>query len=865
MLFGRRKQDDFSSELRSHLEHEADRLRAQGLSGAEADAAARRAFGNAALAQERFYESSRWQWWEHLRRDVQYALRTLGRSPGFTAAAVLTVALGIGGSAAIFSVIDAAMLRPLPYPAPERLAALYIQVEHGTSALSPADFLDYQREVHSFQGLAAYRDSPFNVSWRERPERVNGAVVTPDFFAVMGVQARLGRALSPELDAPGKPRAVVVSDSFWRNRLGANPACLGQTIRVDGEPLTVAGVMPESFRYPPEADLWVPARFAVPEHVLRPAVDQSAMRDTHYFNTIARVKPGVTLAAAQTEADVLARNLQSKYGGVEEGGRTALVRLDEDMFGETRPALMMLLSAVLFLLLIACANVTNLLLARGAARQKEIAIRAALGAARGRLVRQLLTESLILAATGCALGVGLAYGALHPVAALLPVELAASAALSIDWRVLAFTAALAIASGILFGVFPALSVTKARLNVRGSSADARAHSTRKLIVIGELALTAVLLISAGLLVRSFGRLLDVPAGFKPEHVLSARISLPPGHYSDLQSRRRMVERVIERLGNSAGVSSAAVISRLPLQPGRSTRSVQLQGRAEQGGDISPDYLVISPAYFRTMGIRILRGREFTERDDAASRPVVIVNETMARAYWPGRDAIGQLMRVGGCGSEQEWCEVVGVAEDVQQHGLGQHAPQAVYVPYARDPWTFLTIVVRTPGEPALAASAVVSAVQSVDPEQPVYGVRAMHDVVMASLAARRARMLILIAFAVVALALACVGIYGVVAYSVTQRVQEIGIRMALGAGTSDVLRLVIGQGLQLAATGVAAGLVLAAVLTRFLSAMLYAVKPTDAISFSLCALLLIGVTVMASYIPARRASKVDAAVSLRVE
>ena len=868
----RRRSRDFSDEIQAHIALEADRLRAEGLGEAEAQAAARKTFGNLGAAEERFYESSRWLWWDELKNDIRYAVRTLLRTPGFTTAAVLTLALGIGANTAIFSAVDAVALRPLPYPHAERIVMLYAQdTGGGTSDLSPADFLDFRREMHSFEALAAYRQTASNVTSEDRPERIEGAVVTPDFFAVMGVAAELGRTLDQSLDQPGTARVVVLSDAIWRRRYGANPAIVGQSIRIDGVPHVVAGVMPPQFQYPPATDFWMPARFAVPEHPLRPDFDQSGVRDTHYFDVIGRLKPGVGQRAAQAEGDLIARRLKQQYKDVEEAARADLVPLDQELYGDTRSPLEILLAVVGLLLLIACANVASLVLARGATRRKEFAIRAALGAGKPRLVRQFLAESLVLASAGCLLGVSLAYAALGPVANLLPAYIRAGAALPIDWRVLGFAAAISVACGLLCGFFPAAALAKpglaSALNdaARGSSGGVRSNRTRSLLVIGEVALTTVLLIGAGLLIRSFSRLAAEPVGFRPDHVLTARLSLPPARYPDPASRARFVRRVLDGLEALPGVSSAAVVSRLPLLPGNSTRSVDIKGRASSDSDAAPDYLVASPEYFRSLGIRLLRGRMFTEADDENAPPAVIVNSAMARRYWPGQNPVGQSVTVGLCGHKDEWCTVVGVVEDIHQHDLGESAQPAVYVPYARDPWPFMAVVMRTATEPAAASTALAGAVHSVDKDQVVYEIRTMGDVVATSFATRRVRMLFVVSFAALALALACIGIYGLVAYTVAQRGHEIGIRLALGAGKQDVLRLVIGQGLRLAVAGVAAGLILAAGLSRLLAAMLYSVHPTDAVSFAGAAILLAAVAALASYFPAWRATKVDPAISLRME
>ncbi len=460
MFRRRRSRSDFAAEIRAHVALEAERLRQEGLSEADAEFAARRAFGNITRSEERFYESVRWLWWDEIRQDLGYSIRALRHNPIFTAAAILTVAIGIGATTAIFSLVDAALLRPLPYPNPERIFVLYSRNTDGElSTLSPATFLDYRRQSSSFETLAAFRENPFNLGGSARPERVQGATVTPDFFAVLGVQAQLGRTLNSQQDAPGRARTAMLSDAFWRRHYAADPDILGQTIQLDGEPLIVVGVMPPSFQYPALCEVWRSALYRVPEQPLRPQIDQSAFRDTHYFSVIGRLKPGIALSTATAEGNTIGARLRKQYGPDEEMAQAGLVQLQEDLTGDNKPALLVLLGAVSLLLLIACANVANILLARGATRQTEIAIRGALGAGRGRLLRQLLTESLTLGLAGGALGIFVGYLLLAPLHALLPAQLSSTAGLHLDARVLVFTAALSLASAILFGLFPALQVS----------------------------------------------------------------------------------------------------------------------------------------------------------------------------------------------------------------------------------------------------------------------------------------------------------------------------------------------------------------------------------------------------------------------
>lgn len=683
--------------------------------------------------------------------------------------------------------------------------------------------------------------------------------------------ARAGRTFSPQLDKPGSPRAAVLSYSLWQRRYGGDPGILGQAIDIEGVPRTVVGIMPASFAYPTDTDVWLSARYQVPEHPLRPEVDQSDLRDTHYFDVVGRLKPGVSTAKAESEANIIIARLRKQYGKTEESAAAFVVPLREDLVGETRPALLVLLAAVGLLLAIACANVANMLLARGSSRQKEIAIRAALGAPRATLVRQFVTESILLAVAGGGLGILLAYVGVAPLRTLLPADVAAAVPPQIDSTVLVFTAGLSIACGILFGLFPGLNLTKdlnsaLKEGGRGSGAGARANRTRSILIICEVALAAVLLTGAALLIRSFERLLATPPGFHPERVLTMQLSLPQARYAKPEDRARFAKETLDRIGNLPGVSSAAIVSRLPLGGGNSRRGFDIKGRPPIEGEMPPDYLVITPEYFSSMGIRLLEGRAFTEHDGTNGPSVVIINQATANKFWPRQNPIGQLVTVGGCAKdEKDWCEVVGVVADVRQHTLDKAPVPAVYVPYARDPWPFLAFVVRTTTEPKSAAVAVQQAIHSIDKDEAVYGVRTMQQVVDASLSTRRTRMMLLGLFALLAVVLACVGIYGVMAYSVAQHAREIGIRIALGAEKNDVLRLVIGRAITLCGVGVIIGIGLAAALSQFMAGMLYGVAPMDIPAFAATSALLIATALLASAVPCLQATKVDPVVSLRVE
>lgn len=868
-LFSRRRQQrDFAAEIEAHIAIEADRLREEGLSAREAEAAARLKFGNVLQTEERFYKRQHILWLEDLQKDLRYAVRTVRQSPMFAATVILTLALGIGATAAIFAVTDAALIKPLPFPEAQRLVGLYERWQGSLSSLAPADYLDYRREATSFEDLAAYRHEPFNLSGQNRPERVEGAVVTPNFFAVMGVPPELGRGLNPAQDKPGGPRTVVLSYSLWKRRYAGSLSVIGETISIDNEPRVIVGVMPRYFIYPGNADLWAAARFQVPEHPLRPLTDPSTSRSSHYFDIVGRLKPSVTIRQAQGEAEVIARRLVERYKDAEEGNTPQLVSLRDDLVGNTRPAILILLAAVAVLFLIACANVTNIMLARGRTRQKEIAVRASLGAGRLRLIRQLTIESLFLSLAGTVLGLVGTHYAMRSLQTLLPADVLPPDGLHVDFRLIAFAVGVSILSTALFGLFPAIQAAKVDLNSalkeggRTFAGETHGNRSRKILVVTQIALAAILVIGAGLLIRSLDRLLSVPPGFSPDHVLSLQLSLPPAQYGKPADRNRFVTEVLRGIRSLPGVRSAAFISRLPLNPGASQRGIEIKGHPSvPGTDISPYYLTVSPDYFRTLHIPILEGRVFTDRDVANAPCAVIVNAAMARHFWPGESAIGKYIK----GDRLDWSPVVGIVADVAQQGLDKKPRPAMYVPYAQDPWPALALVIRTAMDPKSVASSAIAAIHQVDKDQAVYNVRTMNEVIASSVQARRFRTVLLTLFAFFALILATVGIYGVMAYAVAQRGHEMAIRLALGAQPNQLRFAVIGEGLRLTAYGIAAGLVASWGLTRFLSSILYGVQSTDALTFTATILFLLVAAFLASYLPAYRAMKANPADIFRAQ
>jgi putative ABC transport system permease protein len=874
MFLRRRRADhDFPAEIEAHIQIEEDRLRSEGLSEDEARAAARRAFGNSTLAEERFYECHRWLWWDRLRQDLRYAVRTLIHSPAFTIGAIVTLALGIGANTAIFSVIDAALLKPLPFPQPDRLVVVSGRSSEGRlGTLGAADITDLRNQASFLAQLAAYREHSFNLTGQDRPERANGAVVTANFFAALGVQAQLGRTFDPEQDHPGSARRGILSYRLWQRRYGADPGILGQAVSIDGEPVTLLGVMPPRFEFPAGSEVWLSPRFSLPEHELRPNDDPSRDRGTHFLDVVARLKAGATLAQARAEANAIIARAKTQFGDEEEFSGAAVIPLRQELVGDRQTALLILFGAVAVLLLIACANVANLFLARGATRQKEMAIRGALGAGRARLVRQLLTESMVLALAGGGLGVLLGQLGMKPLEAMIPPETLGGAPLHLDGRILAFTAVVALAAGIVFGLFPALHMARPDLNTalreggRGSASGAGALRMRRALVVMEVALAAVLLAGAGLLIRSFDRLMAEPEGFNPRGVLTLQLSLPQSRYAKPEERANFVKRALERIAQVPGVRSASAISRLPLKAGSSTRTLEIQGRAARSGEPSLDYLAITPDYFASLGIPLERGRAFTERDDATGPRALIVTDSAAREFWPGEDPVGKLVRIGACAAnEKDWCRVIGVVGDVHQHDLSAAAKPTVYVAYAQDPWPFLSVVASTRMEPASAAGAMESAIHAVDKDLPVYGIRTMEQVVAASVSPARLRMLLLGLFAALALTLASIGIYGILSYSVTERRQEIGIRIALGATPAGVRGMIVWQGARLALGGVVIGLMLSLAAARWMSSLLFGVQPADIATLTSISVLLMVVALLASFIPAWRATRWDPVEALRGE
>ena len=805
-----------------------------------------------------------------LGQDLRYGLRMLMRNPGFTIVAVLALALGIGANSAIFSVVSAVLLRPLPYPDAEQLAMVWEEASHlGFPRDTPAaaNYVDWRDQNQVFEGMAAMAQQDFNLTGVGEPERLEGRRVSANLFSLLGVGPQLGRAFLPEEDQPGKNRVVILGHGLWQRRFGADPQVVGKPLSLNGENFTVVGVMPARFQFPSrETQLWVPIAFNA---------EEATNRTNHYLEVVARMKPGITPKQAQTEMDTIAARLAQQYPEENKRLGAVVTPLREQVVGNIKPALLVLLGAVGFVLLIACANVANLLLARAAVRQKEIALRLALGASRSRLTRQFLTESVLLAALGGALGLLLSLGAIAVLKSFIPTTILQAQDIVLDAKVLIFTSAVALLSGFIFGLAPATQAANFNLNDtlkesgRDAAAGARGNRIRSVLVVSEVAVSFLLLIGAGLLINSFLRLRNVDPGFRAENVLTMRIVLPEPKYPDKERRAPFYTELIRRAQNFPGVQSAAVSSDLPLTSEGNSIAIVIEGQPDPAPDQRQIVVtrVVSPRYFGTMEIQVVEGRDFTERDTGDAPAVVVITERTARHFWPGESALGKRLKSGtSATSASPWRQVVGVVKDVHQFALGKDPKLQIYLPYPQTgAFPPNSLVLQTQVNPLSLAATVRRTIWEIDKDQPVSDVSTMEEIVSQSVARQRFSTMLLGIFATLALVLAAVGIYGVMSYSIAQRTREIGIRMALGAQRSDVLKMVVGQGLKLVVIGVAIGLVAAFVLTRVMASLLFGVSATDPMTFITISLILMGVALVASYIPALRATRVDPMVALHYQ
>jgi putative ABC transport system permease protein len=811
-----------------------------------------------------------------LLQDVRYGLRNLARNPGFALVAMLTLALGIGANTTIFSVINNTLLKPLAFPGADRLVLVWETFGKGPdnwNIVSAPNFHDFERHSHSFERMAIFDSAGrgYNLSAAgnaREAEQVSGLRVSAGFFPVLGAKPLYGRTFLPEEETLGKDHEVVLSYGLWKTRYGGDPSLVGRTIRIDGAEFTVIGVMPREFAWQFWSDarqLWVPVGYTKTDFG----------RGDNSFVSIARLKPGVSMAQARAEMEAVGSNVAKQYPDDDTGMGATVSPLGEFGMEGLRTTMLTLLAAVAFILLIACVNVANLLLARGAARQKEFAIRRALGAAGSRIARQLLTESVLLALAGGAAGLLLAAGSTRVLFYAFKLDsmhlpLRAVDSIPMDGRVFAFALLVSLLTGVLFGVAPALSALRADLNEplkeggRSASTGGR-NRLGHVLVASEVALAMVVLCGAGLMIKSMTRLLGVDPGLNAKNVLTVGMSVPQEEiYVGPPGLPRFCQDLDEHVGAIPGVVSVGAVAHLPFH-GNAGRGFQIEGRPPEAPGHMPGagYSVACPNYFRTMGIPVLKGREFTPRDTVSAPDAIVINETMARDFWPNEHPVGRAIRLGG--SEGPRLTVVGVVGDVHYQGLDAPAPRQFFRPYMQAGWPVMTVVVRTVDAPATFAASVKKAVADVLPDWPVSGFQTMETVVHDSTGSRRFPMLLLSAFSVLALVLAAVGIVGVVGHSVTQRTHEIGLRMALGAGTLDVLRLVVSGNMIWVLAGLAVGVAGSAGLTRLLAGMLYGVRPLDPAVLGAVSALLGGVALVASYLPARRAARIDPMAALRCE
>jgi predicted permease len=802
-----------------------------------------------------------------LLQDVRYALRTLARSPGFTLAAAATLAVGIGANAAIFSLVRGVLLRPLPFPEPERLVSLWEANDakgYSRMVASPPNYLDWKAESRSYESMGAFTETTLVVADRGEAERLDGAAVTFGFFETLGVRPLHGRLFRESETSAGHPAVVVLGHGVWQRRFGGDPGIVGRTVRLDGEPYEVVGVMPASFRFPEETpDFWIPLSFPP---------DVASQRGAHYLDVVARRKPGVTVAAARAEIRAIADRLRRAYPRTNSDYTAGATPLDESLVGAVAPAMRMLLGAVALVTLVACANVANLLLVRGTRRRAEIAIRSALGAGSRRIARQLLTESAVLAVAGAAAGLALAAASLDGIVALAPASVPRLSEVRLDAGVLAFTAAWTLASVAIFGLAPALAALRPgpMSALRGFGADAggsrRRVSGRQILVVGQVALALVLSAGAGLLLRSLGRLSSVDPGFRTERALSYSLTLPQSRYPDEAARGAFLERLLGRMRSLPGVRSAGAVFGLPLTGMSFSSSFRPSGSPPDDKEPSAQLRVASRGYFETMGIPVVAGRGFTPEDRRGAPIAILVSRTAARKFFPSGDAIGRRLRFGARMTETRIeGEIVGVVGDVRDAELGAGPTPEFYGSLEQAPTDEFHVVLRGDVPPDRLIASARSAVAGLDPELAATDASTLDQVVRRSVARPRFMVQLLLVFASMALLLCAIGIYGVTAYAVTQRTREIGIRMALGADRAAVRALVLREGLRLALAGVGLGLAGAFALTRLLRGFLFEIGPGDPMTHAAVSLLLGGVAVAACAIPARRAARLDPIAALRTE
>jgi putative ABC transport system permease protein len=871
-LFRRAETDqELDEELRDHLERRTEEYVAKGIAPQEARWRARLDLGGVEQTKEKCRDTRRVNWFQDFVQDLLYGLRTLRKSPGFAIAATLTLALGIGANTAIFSVVYGVLLEPLPYHDPARLILLNETTPKvGMVSVSDPNFLDWRSQSTTFSQMAAAHEAGFNLSGISQPESISGEAVSPNFLSLLGVRPFLGRDFVASEERSGAAPVVMLSFPLWQSHFGSDPAVVGRTVLFDGRSFTIIGVLPRNFRWIEKAQFLEPIGTWLatnPE-----ATERGARGD---MVVIGRLAPATSLAAARSEMDGIAARLATQYPGTNDQFGVLLRPIRDVFVGDMRTAILSLFGAVICVLLIACANVANLLLVRGAGRTREVALRIAFGATRRRIVCQMLTESLVLALVGGALGIALAEAASRAITHLLPPDMLMGATVTLNPAVLLFAAALIVLAAFIFGLAPAARSAKSDIQLQlregsaGTGTAASHNRLRAFFVVAELALSLVLLAGAGLMMKSLHLLLSVSPGFQPERLLTMEMDLRTAQYDKDPAIINFWQNVLDRIRALPGVQSAALGTNIPLTDSHGRSDITIEGMPvpKPGSYPHPDFHTISDGYVNAVGIPLLQGREFVETDNEKGVPVVIINAKLARQYFPNGDAVGKRLMLGHLdpAKQPQWLTIVGVLGDTKMYGLANPARLEVYLPFHQSASSDMDVLVRSRVDPSAMTGAVCTEIAAIDKDQPIFGIATMQELISASVAGRRFTLILLGLFSGLALVLAAIGIYGVISYTVAQRTRDIGIRMALGASQTQVLRNVLGLGLRLTGIGLVLGLLGAFLATRVLASLLYTVASTDALTFTAVSVVLAVVALFASYLPARRATRVDPMVALRYE
>jgi len=862
---------ELDEDIREHIARETQDNIERGMSAEDARHAAMRKFGNVTQVMEETREVWSVVWLNQLLAYIRFGLRMLRKNPGFTAVAVLTLALGIGANAAVFSVVYAVLLRPLPYKDPSSLIVLNETTPMvGTVSVSYPNFLDWRNQSHTFSEMAAVRGVGFNLAGVTQPENISGGAVSPNFLSMLGVRPFLGRDFDASEEKPGTPPVILLSYSLWQSHFGGDPNIVGRTIKLDDRSFTIVGVLPPNYRSLDKMDVMLPIGVWATDNS-EDAKERGSRGD---LGVIGRLATGVSLTKARAEMEGIAARLATEYPASNDRFGVALQPIRDAFVSDIRPAILVLFGAVMFVLLIACANVANLFLVRGASRTKEVALRIALGASRGRIISQMLTESFVLAVLGGVLGLALAVAGIGGMSRLIPADMLSGATVNLNGAVLLFAACVVGLASFIFGLAPALHSTKPDVQSelkeggRGSSAGAGQSQLRAALATAEISLALILLVGAGLMMKSLYRLLAVDPGFRPDRVLKLEMDLRTQQYSKDPAVLNFWQQVLEKVRVLPGVEAAAVGTAVPLTDSHGRADVTMEGMTAPapGNYPHPDVHIISPGFVETLGIPLLRGRTFTDANDEKAPLVGMINAMTAKRFFPKEDPIGKRFMFGHPSTDPpKWYTIVGVVGDTRLYGLANPARLEVYVPFRQNPRSYMALVVKSGADPAALTSAIREAVQSIDKDQPLFAISTMKELVSNSVATRRMTLVLLGLFSGLALVLGAIGIYGVISYSVAQRTHEIGIRMALGAPRRDVFRLVVGQGLKLAGIGIAIGIAGALGLARLMSSLLYGISATDFETFAGVSILLALVALLACFIPAQRAMRVDPTVALRYE